>query len=215
MREQLIQYVNLLFAGTHNCEDMKQEILQNTLDRFDDLIAEGKVPEAAYRLAIAGIGDIHEILGTESWAVSPSASNVTSTAGAAKDNSAKKFLRAAAIGLYILCVLPLIVLSEMGMDILGLCITVSIVAIATVLMFLTANQEEGKGSKTEDCITPKQHLRSAIRRAIQILGCILYFAVSFLTGAWFITWIIFPIMAAVQGLVNAIWDLMEANDYEN
>ena len=63
MREQLIQYVTLLFAGAEACEDIKQEILQNTLDRYDDLIAEGKAPEAAYRLAITGIGDINEILG--------------------------------------------------------------------------------------------------------------------------------------------------------
>ena len=65
MREQLEQYVNLLFAGAADAEDIKQEILQNTLDRYDDLVAQGKVPEAAYRLAIAGIGDINEILGTK------------------------------------------------------------------------------------------------------------------------------------------------------
>ena len=63
MKEQLIQYVNLLFAGATGAEDMKQEILQNTLDRYDDLIDQGKSPEAAYRLAISGIGDINEILG--------------------------------------------------------------------------------------------------------------------------------------------------------
>lgn len=63
MREQLTQYVNLLFAGADDCEDIRQEILQNTLDRYDDLIAQGIVPEAAYRLAISGIGDISEILG--------------------------------------------------------------------------------------------------------------------------------------------------------
>ena len=62
MRERLIQYVELLFAGAPNSTEIKQEILQNTLDRFDDLVAQGKTEEAAYRLAIAGIGDINEIL---------------------------------------------------------------------------------------------------------------------------------------------------------
>lgn len=52
MREQLIQYVQLLFAGAADCDDTRQEILQNTLDRYDDLVAAGKTPEAAYRLAI-------------------------------------------------------------------------------------------------------------------------------------------------------------------
>ena len=36
MREQLTQYVNLLFAGAPDSEDIRQEILQNTLDRYDD-----------------------------------------------------------------------------------------------------------------------------------------------------------------------------------
>ena len=71
MREQLTQYVNLLFAGAPDTDDIKQEILQNTFDRYDDLIAQGKAPEAAYRLAISGIGDINEILGSTPKASSP------------------------------------------------------------------------------------------------------------------------------------------------
>ena len=70
MREHLIQYVQLLFAGAADCDDTRQEILQNTLDRYDDLIAAGKTPEAAYRLAIMGIGDINEILGRAPGAAS-------------------------------------------------------------------------------------------------------------------------------------------------
>ena len=61
MREQLIQYVNLLFAGAQDADEIRAEILQNTLDRYDDLVAQGKSPEAAYRLAISGIGDISEM----------------------------------------------------------------------------------------------------------------------------------------------------------
>lgn len=75
MREQLMQYVNLLFAGAKDCEDVRQEILQNTLDRYDDLIAQGKVPEAAYRLAISGIGDIQEILGASPSSPAPEVSS--------------------------------------------------------------------------------------------------------------------------------------------
>ena len=106
MREQLIQYVDLLFAGARDCEDMKQEILQNTLDRYDDLIAEGKVPEAAYRMAITGIGDINEILGTPSWQI-PMPQTDPAPAVESDDTPVKKLLRAIAIGLYILCPLPL------------------------------------------------------------------------------------------------------------
>lgn len=75
MREQLIQYVELLFAGANDAGEIKQEILQNTLDRYDDLIDQGKSPDAAYRLAISGIGDINEILNSTSQPDSQTASD--------------------------------------------------------------------------------------------------------------------------------------------
>ena len=62
MKDQLIRYVDLLFAGAPDASDIKQEILQNTLDRYDDLIGQGKSPQAAYSLSIAGIGDVSELL---------------------------------------------------------------------------------------------------------------------------------------------------------
>ena len=66
MREKISVYVDELFSDaalTIRNAEVQQEILQHTLDRYDDLIAAGKTPEAAYRLAIMGIGDINEILG--------------------------------------------------------------------------------------------------------------------------------------------------------
>lgn len=71
MRDSLVQYVNLLFAGAPGNDDIRQEILQNTLDRYDDLISQGKTPEAAYELAISGIGDINEIFATSRNTPSP------------------------------------------------------------------------------------------------------------------------------------------------
>ena len=113
MRQELIQYVELLFAGTPNAEDIKQEILQNTLDRYDDLIDQGKAPEAAYRLAISGIGDINEILGGDS----PNSQNSQDFRQAiheeVEDIHHRK-MRAVAIAMYILCPIPLFILSEFG-----------------------------------------------------------------------------------------------------
>ena len=118
MREQLIQYVQLLFAGAADCDDTRQEILQNTLDRYDDLVAAGKTPEAAYRLAIMGIGDINEILGRAPGAAPLP---VPAVKQEEHDTPTKKLLRAIAIGLYILCPIPLFVLSGMwNMGIPGL-----------------------------------------------------------------------------------------------
>lgn len=216
MREQLIQYVNLLFAGAQNCEDIKQEILQNTLDRYDDLIAEGKVPEAAYRLAITGIGDINEILGTKSQ-VSP-AYHAAACHAEPKDSDTptKKLLRAIAVGLYILCPVPLFVLSEIGMDTIGLCGLLAMVAVATALMILGSKKEPQKTIAEEyEELTPQQELRKSIKTIINTAGLVVYLLLSFITRQWHITWIVFPIAGAVWQLVKAILDLKEAAKHEN
>ena len=215
MREQLQQYVELLFAGAPDSEDIKQEILQNTLDRYDDLIAQGKVPEAAYRLALTGIGDINEILGSAAQVIPAAPAREVhpeEDAAAAK----RKRTRAIAIGLYIICIIPLIILSELGLSILGLCATLSIVAVATVAIIQYQepdDEEEVHQSRKPD--SPRGELHKSIRSLIGIITLIVYLAVSFLTGAWYITWLIFPLSGAVKGLVRAILDLKEAVDHEN
>ena len=202
MRDQLVQYVSLLFAGAENCEDTKQEILQNTLDRYDDLIAEGKSPEAAYRLAITGIGDVGEILGRNDTVLAavPEAQKDTG-----RDTPAKKLLRAIAVGLYILCPMPLFVLGEMGMNTFGLCGTLCFVAVATVLIILGSKKsDDGSRQKEEDDDEPKSELGKSISGLIWAIGLAVYLIVSFLTMAWHITWVIFPILGAVNALACAM-----------
>ena len=202
MRDQLIQYVSLLFAGAENCEDTKQEILQNTLDRYDDLIAEGKPEEAAYRLAIISIGDINEILGQKD-AVLPAVT--VAEAQTETDTAFKKLLRAIAVGLYILCPLPLIVLSELGMDTFGLCGLLCFVAVATVLMILGSKKgDKPSHSDNDDEDKPKSELGKSVSSLIWAIGLAVYLILSFLTGAWHITWVIFPILGAINALVCAL-----------
>lgn len=215
MRDQLQQYVELLFAGAPDSEDIKQEILQNTLDRYDDLIAQGKVPQAAYRLAITGIGDISEILGTvPTGAIS--APPVREAAPEADTAAAKrKRNRAIAIGLYIICIIPLIVLSSFGLDTLGLCATLSIVAVATVAIIQNQEPDHEESSPVKAADSPKKKLNDSISALAGIVTLIVYLGVSFMSGAWYITWLIFPLSGAVKGLIKAILDLKEAVDHEN
>ena len=206
MREQLIQYVNLLFAGAPDCDDMKQEILQNTLDRYDDLIAEGKVPEAAYRLAISGIGDINEILGTAS--VSSPAYSQPAKPEDKNEEANKKKLRATAIALYILSPIPLFIASEFGLSTLGLCGLLSIVGVATAMIIVSSKHDVPEEPKKE--LTEQELKRKSIKTAINTAGLTVYFLLSFITRMWTITWLVFPITAAVWELAKAIWDLKEA-----
>lgn len=212
MRDQLFQYVNLLFAGTTGMEDVKQEILQNTLDRYDDLITQGKSPESAYRLAISGIGDLSEILAGEI----PDSPRAAAPRTSREDTAIiTRLMRAIAIGLYILSPIPLIVLDTIGMDIFGLSGTLAIIAVATVILLLFKKNQPLEAPRQEAAYSAQAELRKSIRKLISAVGLILYLALSFITGAWYITWVIFPIIAAANGLVGAILDLLEANRYED
>ena len=203
MREQLTQYVNLLFAGAPDSEDIRQEILQNTLDRYDDLIAAGKTPEAAYRLAISGIGDIHEILGTQE-PEAPVQPEAPAKENRTTDDPMRKLLRAIAVGLYILCPLPLIVLDSMGMEIYGLCGTMSIVAVATVLIILGGKKGGSSETRRAEADEPKTALGKSISAFVWAIGLVVYLTVSFLTGAWHVSWVIFPILGAISNLICAL-----------
>ena len=211
MKEKLAQYVELLFAGSSASEDMMQEILQNTLDKYDDYLEQGKSPEAAYRLAISGIGDISELLGqSEDAPASPAPAN-TDYRGRPLKPMWKRVLTAIAIGLYILCAVPLIILTEAGHEMLGLIAAISIAAVATVAIIVgSGNDTPGKPEKQEKEELPP--VQKAIKSVIDVIGLAAYLLISFHTGAWHITWLIFPILAAINGIVNAIFDLTGRKD---
>lgn len=209
MREQLISYVNLLFAGTTDTVEIKQEILQNTLDRYDDLVEQGKSPEAAYRLAISGIGDINEILGQEK----PEPYVPQHAPETAEDEKQGKLLKAVAIAFYIACPIPLFALG----DEIGLCLTLLLVAAATALIVMSGKKEPetvqtspvAYSSSTQH--SPEtQKLIKTIGLVVMIICVALYLVISFLTGAWFITWILWPLSSCIYGLIVACIDLKEA-----
>ncbi len=218
MRDQLIQYVDLLFAGAQNAEDIKQEILQNTLDRYDDLVSQGKAPAAAYSLAIGGIGDISEILNTPDETVQQNTAPQQTAAVPTKSQGEKplwkKILTAVAVFLYIISMIPLLVLAEAGYETLGLCAMLSIVAVATVAIILGSGSGKQKTEDAEEkvSLTPQKAFRKSVEKVIGAVGLAAYFVISFATGAWHITWLVFPIVAAINGVFNACMDLKEANN---
>ena len=63
--------------------------------------------------------------------------------------------------------------------------------------------------------TPQQELRRSVYTLIWAIGLAIYFLLSLTTGAWYITWVIFPMIGAAQGLARAVMDYREAAHHEN
>lgn len=126
MRKKLISYVNDLFAQAPKnpqARDLHDEILLNTLDRFDEEVAAGQPEQAAFDAAVAGIGDIDELL---------------EPLGANKSDVI--FRRVIAIALYVCCVIPVILTEAFGgvAETVGICLMFVLAALATYLL-LSAN----------------------------------------------------------------------------
>ena len=65
MRNKLIAAIDAHFANaprTAQVQELHDEILQNTLDRYDEELAAGKSEADAYSAAFTAIGDIDALL---------------------------------------------------------------------------------------------------------------------------------------------------------
>lgn len=213
MNEKIVNYINSIFEGappTKKVYELKEEILQNTNDKYNDLIAQGKGEDAAYNIAIAGIGDISELLssmeeknmGTFSY----------TRAEIEKDQKRSAILTAIAVMLYITSVIPCILYGLNGPVLMFI-----MVALATGIIIYNAKTRI-KYKKADDTVVEefkewqdvnndKKQLFKAISSAMWTIILIIYFVVSFTTMAWHITWIIFVIGSAVEKIIKACFEL--------
>lgn len=209
MNEKLRHYIDDLFANapsTVRAVELKEEMYQNLLDKYNDLINEGKSEESAFNIAIASIGDVDSLMG------SLSGEKQTESISSRKRSA---IITAIAIALYILCPVPVILIQrEIGVMFLFL-----FVAVATGLLIYNGVTRE-RYVKTDDTMVEdfkewKHHGKQKNKAVEAILGsfwliavCV-YIVVSFMTGAWHITWIIFLIAAAVASLIKGIFMLKQ------
>ena len=66
--------------------------------------------------------------------------------------------------------------------------------------------EEFKEWKTNQ-YSPNRSAMKTINSAIWSITVVIYMIISFTTFAWHITWVLFLIAAAVQGVVKAVFEL--------
>lgn len=218
MNEKLRAYVEKLFKDapkTIQIVELKEEILQNTLDRYNDLLAEGKSEEAAYNISVAGIGDVSSLIDS---LTAPVASSGYTREEIAANGKKRSLLLSAAVALYILCVVPPVIFDEIdGLEPLGIVLMFVMAAAATAIVIyregIKLRYNKSAGTVVEDFkewnrdTKERKSVLSAVNGAVWALTLIMYLTVSFLSGAWFITWLIFFIGGAVTNIIKAIFDL--------
>lgn len=197
---------------TRSTVELKEEMLQNLIEKYHDLLAEGKSEEAAYNIAIASVGDISELLKQIKEEENQMPRYTEEQIEQSRRRSA--LCVSIAVMLYILCVIPVIIWEEYGVIAMFV-----MVAIATGLLIYN-NMTKLSYKKSDDSVveefkewqdqsSDQKKLYKAIKGAITSLVVVVYIVVSFTTHAWHITWVIFLIGAAIENVVKAIFELKQ------
>lgn len=217
MLEKLRATVEELFKDappTKQAVEIKEEILQNTIDRYNDLISDGKSEQAAFNIAVAGIGDVSELVKGLSNPAQPTYSREEIE----KDRKRSAIMLSVSVMLYILSVVPLFISEVLRIDeVFGLVMMFVMIAAATGIIIYNSKTKltyiksdetvvedfkEWSHKRKED-----SSLFKAITGALFSLVLVFYIIISFLTGAWYITWLVFPLYAAITNIVKAFFDL--------
>ncbi|MEA4854750.1 MAG: permease prefix domain 1-containing protein [Christensenella sp.] len=210
MEEKLRRFVENLFADapkTRRMIELRQEILMNLTDKYNDLLRSGATEEEAYEVVKKSVGDVDELIR------SASEYSETETVETEQQRKRSAMLTAVAVMLYILSPLAIIILGTGGYPIIGLTCMFALIAVATGLLVYKSSLRP-KYEKLDDTMVEefkqwqvenkqKNDQRSAYTGALWAIIVALYFIISFTTGAWYITWVIFLIGGAIEGILKA------------
>lgn len=209
MRNKLRDYIIQRFAGapdTPQVRELREEILQNTFERYDDLIADGMSEAAAYSIAVEGVGDIDALL----------ASFHAPAAQSEKKTQRRPFI-AVAIALYILCVVPTILLENVGQwgEPVGVSLMFLMIAVATALIIIGSGRKSAQNTQQTYPTQEAQQRKSTGWKIFDSIYWCCILAIFFLAGFrgyWYCAWLVFPLGGALQSLIEAVVRLMQGHN---
>ena len=222
MNSKIKNYVDVLFRDLPNSRkamELKEEILSTLNDHFEAHIAEGKSENQAYTEALYDLGDVDELLAK----LAPE-----KELKAKIDDYRKKSARntAIAVMLYFFGALALICFpgiasmlaaeNEDLFGIIGFAVLLVFCAFATGLLIytrksvpqdvdqylVTGRRKTVQGSGPNGEVTDKDRFWSSFWKLYWLVVTIVYLFVSFMTGAWYITWLIWLIASALRQAIT-------------
>ena len=218
MNEKLRAQLDRLFADappTRRAAELKEELLANLTEKYNDLVAQGRSEEEAMRIVIDGIGDVDELIrGLKG-------SDIMDYKEMYKQRQKTALVVTTAIGMYVLGVILLI------LGIVALHIQPIIMVSVMLILFLAATltmvyhfMSRPKYVKADDTMveefkqwksknSAQERMLASISSILWTITTAIYFLVSFLYGIWGYSWIIFIIAAAVDRIIKLVFELKE------
>ena len=210
MSKKIAEYVNFIFRNAPNTREameLKEEIENNVSDNYNKLVAGGLDEEQAFSKAIASIGNIDELLDELKHSAVKETSAVENENRQKEKKLIRVLLEAAAVMLFVLCPVPVIMLSnEIGVVWMFVLIACGTGVWIFSSLFKSQQNEDDIGrsfAEYKNHYKPKRRLFRKTKSLIWSCTTLLYLIISFLTRRWDITWIIF----IISGIGVSILDI--------
>lgn len=231
------KYMDQLFENApvnHRTLELKEELIANAMDKYNDLILKGYTEDDAFQLVVGSIGDVGQLfadLGTDDnysqgyylqWLREAQEKKAALTAV-----SVGLFLLAAAVLLIFLLLdwsnvkLPFFAGYELTVLGIGLALLISIIPAALLVYahkLLPPEELAGSTAAVSREEAGKQRrkrikqIKGSLEGLMWVLIVIFYFVVSFATHAWYITWIVFLIGAAIECFLDLLTKIFLPSD---
>ncbi len=221
MNETIRKHIEELFAEapkTRRAVDLKEEIIQNTMEKYQDLRKEGYQEEDACKIVLNSIGDVKELF---SELEDPNPLRLSE-----EDRKKKAMLKAIAASLYVLavgvyasCMMASVIFSagapHLGM--LGI-VSAALICIPATGMIVYAACMYPDFHKNQDTLVEgykeraytrnrEKAVRISVNAIIWLLTVTLYFVISFATFYWHVTWILFLVGGCAQAVAALVFSL--------
>jgi len=212
MSTKLRTYVDTLFEDAPTAPliyDLKEELLANVEEKYEDLLAAGYSEEDAYASVISGLGDAESLIA--SLAVEPEPIDMPyeeTRRHTAQTVASSAFLYCIAVAAYLL--VRMVFGNTMGWVAFWV-----IAAFATgqvVYHYMTRPAAADRPPISKRSKKHRKQIMGSISGILWVVATMIYFAVSFESGQWHISWIIFMIATVAQLILNLIFKMRDGYD---
>lgn len=216
-------YVEMLFEDaprTYRAWELKEELIANIQERFQDMLDGGMNPEQAYQNAIASIGNKDELFeGLEEYEEEDAAGQEVLRKKKAVLNAVSGCLFLFGVAVFLMMTsFDGVKMFQLGFDwsTFGLVMMLLIFMIPVSIQIYVNSAYPDKNKKYEKEYVKKpsgrtfnRKMRSSITQIVWLTCLIFYFLLSFTTHRWEITWVLFLIAACFSAVVKLVFSFKE------
>jgi heme/copper-type cytochrome/quinol oxidase subunit 4 len=200
---------------SHRTIELKEELIANLQEKYEDLIVQGHESDEAYNIVVSSIGDIDELIRglNERYILAPEAVD------SRRKKSAMRI--AIAVGLYIFSLVPLFFGISEDAVLGGLAFMVFIWAVATVIIIYNGIANPKYSKEQDNLIEDFKQFSSGKKKQKAVKGTIdsivwttatvIFLGGGIVTHRWNVVWLVFLLAGVACKIIDLLFLHMESD----